>query len=152
MGVEDAFLEAVRKHGRLLADTSAVIYFLNRVPRYEKTLRPLFHLAEQREIELVLSVVTEVELLVGPMRSGNEGAVNLIRLFLSRFSNVEVVPVSREIAHKAAQLRAESGLKLPDALIAATGVVSGCRAALGNDRSWAGMADLPFICLDDFAV
>lgn len=149
MGI-DAFLETVLKYKRVLADTSTIIYFLNGVSPYEDTLKSFFFLVEQGKVEMVLSLITEVELLVGPMKNKNEEAINLVRLFLSRFPSIEVLPVSREIGHRAARLRAENGLKLPDALIVATGIVSGCRAVIGNDRSWAGMEALPFIRLDDF--
>lgn len=149
MGVK-SFVNAACEHRRVLLDTSAVIYFLNRTPGYEALLKPLFSRVEEGAVEAIFSMITEVELLVGPMRSNDDESVGLIRLFLDQFPNVEVAPITREVGYRGAQLRARHGLKLPDALIIATGLTSGCRAVIGNDHSWARVKELPFICLDDF--
>lgn len=148
MGV-DVFLETVLRHRRILVDTSTIVYFLNSVSRYEAPLKSFFSLAEQGKTEVVVSLITEVELLVGPMKKGDEESAGVVKLFLSKFPNLEVVAVSRDIGYRAARLRVRTGLRLPDAIILATGIVSGCGAAVGNDRSWARVEELPFLCLDD---
>lgn len=150
MGVE-AFVRTACRQGRVLLDISAVIYFLNQTPDYEGLLESLFFQIERGTVEAVVSVVTEVELLVGPMRHGDNESVGLIKLFLDQFPNVTLSPVTREIGYSGARLRARHGLKLPDALIIATGLVTGCKAMIGNDYSWARVEDLPFICIDDYA-
>ena len=45
-----------------------------------------------------------------------------------------MVPVSRTILIDAARLRANSGLRLPDAIHVATAVAAGCPIFLSNDR------------------
>jgi len=64
--------------------------------------------------------------------------------------SVRVVPVDRQIARKGAEARAELDLELPDALIVATAVVSGCDALIGNDRTCARrVTEIPYIYLDE---
>ncbi|MGI0084613.1 MAG: type II toxin-antitoxin system VapC family toxin, partial [Nitrososphaerales archaeon] len=47
--------------------------------------------------------------------------------------NYKVVDVSLRIADEAARLRSETGLKLPDAIIAATGTIERARYIVTND-------------------
>jgi len=59
------------------------------------------------------SVVTRAELFAG------NTATEIVRVLLAPFREIEV---GREIAERAGRLRRESGIRLPDALIAATAV------------------------------
>lgn len=75
------------------------------------------HLRGARRLRLetesvAYSVVTRSELFAG--REGDEG---LVRALLAPF--VELI-VSRGVAERAGRMRRETGLRLPDALIAAT--------------------------------
>ncbi len=83
----------------LLVDTDVLIDHL----RGARELRPGGH-------RLWCSVVTRAELLAG-------GDERRIRSFLEPF---EEVSVDREIAERAGRVRRQTGLRLPDALIAAT--------------------------------
>jgi predicted nucleic acid-binding protein len=47
------------------------------------------------------------------------------------------LPVDRGIADTAASLRASHGLKLPDAIHIATGMVAGCAHYITGDAQWA---------------
>ncbi|MCL4862373.1 MAG: hypothetical protein KJZ93_23355 [Caldilineaceae bacterium] len=48
-------------------------------------------------------------------------------------------------------MRAQTGLKLPDALQIATGLQAGAQAILGNDMGWRNKTDpLQLLLLDDF--
>lgn len=146
----EAFLKEVSKYRRALLDTSVPIYFLQKVVPYSGLVEPLFRLIEEQAIEARLSVITEAELLVGPVRKNDEESLNMVQAFLNDFPGIDVVPVLRPIAQEAAKLRAGSGLPLPDALIIATAKVSGCEAIVGNDLTWAKIEVLPVILLDDY--
>lgn len=149
MGREE-FLKEVSKYRRVLLDTSVPIYFLQRVAPYSALVEPLFCLIEERDIEAKLSVITEAELLVGPVKKNDAESLSMVRAFLDDFPGIDVVPLLRPIAQEAAKLRAGSGLPLPDALIIATAKVSGCAAIVGNDLTWAKAEVLPVVLLDDY--
>ena len=55
------------------------------------------------------------------------------RSLLFATANVETLPVDAAIAERAAELRARYRMKTPDALHAATAIVSGCDAFLTNN-------------------
>lgn len=56
--------------------------------------------------------------------------------FLRSFPNLGVLPVDLDVANTAATLRAIRNVKLPDALIIASGLLAGCQAIVTNDEAW----------------
>jgi predicted nucleic acid-binding protein len=100
------------------------------------------------EVELVVSVVNEIELLILPERNGDDAAVERIGDLLSE-DGIYVVGVDRRIGRRAATLRAGKNLGLADAIIVATAIETGCEAVVGNDGDWRRLNEIPFVCLDD---
>jgi len=95
----------------------------------------------------VVSVVTEIELLVRPLRVGTPQDVERVRVLLD---GVDVVELDREIASVTADVRATLGLKVPDATIVATAMVTGCQAIVGNDVECAKrVKQIPYLLLDE---
>jgi len=89
---------------RRLLDTNAVLYLLGG------------RLAESLEVgSYFVSVISEMELLSYPRLSID--AASQIRSFLA---DVTIVELTRDVKTTAIQLRREHGLKLPDAIIAAS--------------------------------
>lgn len=68
-----------------------------------------------RRATLAYSVVTRAELLAGP-EAQHEPACRLL-------APLREIPVDRRVAERAGALRREAGLRLPDALVAATALV-----------------------------
>lgn len=149
MGQVETFLTHVLKHEKIIMDTNIVIYFLEGVQEYCEYLQPLFEKAERNQLKIILSVITEAELLVKPYRDNNIEAVKAVRMLIDDFPNIQVIPVSREIAVKAAIIRSRTGLKLPDAIIVSTGILFSS-AMVGNDTGLIGKVEehLPYIMFD----
>lgn len=93
-------------------------------------------------------MITESELLVRPERTGDASEYERITDLLSE-DGIQVVPVDRRIARLAAGLRGRLGLRLADAIIAATAIQTGCDAIVGNDRDFDRLKEVPFVRLDD---
>jgi predicted nucleic acid-binding protein len=122
---------------------------LERVSPYTKWLDPVFESLYNGEREAVISVITESEVLVRPLRQGDGPAVERATVLFAEAS-ISLLNVDREIAIKAARLRADLNLKLPDALIIATSIVTGCDAIVGNDkRCSTRVTEIPYIYLDE---
>ena len=99
----------------------------------------------------MVSVVTEVELLIRPERDNDQDAIERIQDLLSE-DGIQVVNVDRRIARRAAAVRAHyQRLGLADAIIVATALSTDCEAIVGNDGDWRRLTDIPFVCLDDVA-
>jgi predicted nucleic acid-binding protein len=62
---------------------------------------------------------------------------------------MQTIPVNETIAARAAYLRAKYRLRTPDALHAATAIVSGCDAFLTNDVTFRRVNEIPILILDD---
>jgi predicted nucleic acid-binding protein len=143
-----AGLDALKNSRRFCLDTSALIYYLQGMQPYLRALLPLFDRVHDGEAVMVLSAITEAELLVRPERDGNRDAIEKIEDFLSE-DGIYVVEVSRSIARRAARLRPVNSISITDAVIMATAVETGCDLLLGNDTAWTKVAGVPFVCLED---
>ncbi len=106
-------------------DTNVFLAIQNKEPNYlncQKILNAiqLKHYNSDGSIlfEGVLSTIVLAEILVGFYKKKQfEQSKELITNFVNTY---KIVPVTLEIADKAAQLRGEMGVKLPDAIIAMT--------------------------------
>ncbi|OAT79816.1 type II toxin-antitoxin system VapC family toxin [Desulfotomaculum copahuensis] len=131
MGIA-ALLYTLKKQTAVLVDTNIVIYFLEDSPVFGAAAREVFQQIQDNEVKGYLSVITVTELLVKPFKSGNEELKKNIRLLLDCFPILNTLDVIREIAIKAAEIRALTNLKTPDAILVATASIHGC-ALIGND-------------------
>lgn len=134
---------------RILLDTSVCIYYLDRPEQdaRRRFLLPAVRAAEAAGLELVVSAVTLVELLVGPLRRRDLRSEAAVRLFTGELCRV--VPVSGAIAEQAARLRADHNLGTPDALVYATGLTEGVDAIIANDVRWKRVERGRYLHLDD---
>lgn len=120
--------------GLALLDSSIVIGALNRQDALHEAARRAVR-AERERHALAISALTYVEIMVGPLRAGGR-AVAVVERFAAQ---VRIVDLSPDIARLAAELRAARGLKLPDAVIVATGLRLGADVILTADASWKGI-------------
>jgi predicted nucleic acid-binding protein len=103
--------------GVALLDTSIVVGALNRDDALHAAASRAVR-AEREQHALAISALTYAEILLGPLRAGGR-AVEIVERFAAQ---VRIVDLSPEIARLAAGLRAGRGLKLPDAVVVATGM------------------------------
>ena len=115
-------------------DTAIFIYFIEEHPKYLPLLRPLFEEVDEGRRELVTSAVTLLEVLVVPYRSGNAALAEQYESVLTRSRGVNLRDISRDLLRAAAQLRAATGMKTPDALQVCAAIAAGCTTFLTNDR------------------
>lgn len=83
------------------------------------------------EVEVASSALALQECLVRPMRERN---AELRDRYLAMFDHIETVDLDAAVFVRAAELRADFGLKTPDALHLAAAQVSGCTELWTNDR------------------
>lgn len=86
--------------------------------------------------DLAIPVTAFAEVLVRPYRQSPQAGRRVERKLTEIGS---VVPTSIEVGRRAAQLRASVQLKLPDALIVATGLELKAAAILTLDQRWSGI-------------
>lgn len=140
---------ALEGHERVAVDTAPLIYFLGGYAPRDRVGEVLLSLAAGGRIELVASVLTEAELLVGALKAGRGvEAAAIGQLFDGPV--VRAAPVTREAGRAAADLRARHGLGMVDAIVAATAFEEGCTALVGNDDAFRRLAgSLAYLHVDD---
>jgi predicted nucleic acid-binding protein len=120
--------------GPVGVDAAVFIYFIEEHPRFLPAILPLFREADQGKRELVTSAITLLEVLVVPYRAGNRMLADRYEALLTRSRGIRTVEVTRDQLRAAAQLRAATGVRTPDALQLVAAIASGCSTFLTNDR------------------
>jgi len=99
--------------------------------------------------------MTEAELLVYAEQRRSAEAAELIKDLLSE-DGIYVINTDRRIARRAARIRGsalregtDKKLAIPDAIIIATAIETGCDAIVGNDAAWRGRTEIPYVFLKD---
>jgi predicted nucleic acid-binding protein len=130
-------LELVIKDGeRLLLDTTVLAGFLDAgEATHPITAHILNDLVASGRNPAVVSMVTVMEILVRPMKMTPPGHRTVLA-FLRSHPNLDCVPIDLQVAQDAAHLRADKGMKPPDALIVATGLANQVRHVVTNDHNW----------------
>jgi predicted nucleic acid-binding protein len=128
-------------------DAVAIIYSLPPHPTYWPILLPFWEAARERRFEVVSSDLTLMEVLGGPIRTGDTSLGAAYEEMLS--SDVRLLPILQPVLRNAAVLRLHSGLKTPDAIHAATALAARCTLFLTNDPHFRRVSGLPVAVLDD---
>lgn len=153
-------------YGLVAVDTCCCVYYLDGTSTHFGLMRELFVLAAQRTLQLELAGITMLELLVKPFQTGDRRHLEIVMKLAKRQLGVRTMPVTERVLVTAAQVKAATRLKTPDALVVASAALSGCAAVISNDRGFevldkvstirlasagGGMLKLPrYIQVDDF--
>ena len=125
--------------GPVALDTVAFIYWIEEHPDHVETIAPVFEATHRRELSIVSSAVSLLEVLVLPYRHGDMALATRYEALLTRSRGVRLVELDRGQLRLAAQLRAGYGVRIPDALQLAAALSAHATAFVTNDR------DLPEI-------
>jgi predicted nucleic acid-binding protein len=135
--------------GSLVAlDTSLLIYYVEANPLYLVAVEPLFDRIIAKQITAHASLITLIEVLVRPLRENQRALADRYRDILQ--SSFAVHEFSLELAEQAAALRAEYGLRTPDAIICATALGAGCAFMITNDDKFDRVAGIRTLKVDEY--
>ena len=132
-------------------DADIFIYALEGHERFAAVLAELFGAIDRGEIRAVTSELTLAEVLVKPLMDGNTARQTAYQQALRNTSSRTVVPIDRAVLLEAAQLRAATSLRLPDAIHVATARLTGCSAFISNDARLRAGAGPPVIVMTEIA-
>jgi predicted nucleic acid-binding protein len=133
---------------RVYIDTAVVIYSVEWNRDYYSLLQPLWLKYQTGEIELISSELILMEALVLPLRNADPFVLDAYeQLLLS--GRIQLIPISQSILRQAANLRATTSLKTPDAIHAATALSANCNQFLTNDKGFRNIPDLPTVILSE---
>lgn len=122
--------------GLTVLDSGVIIGVLDASDAHHVAAREALARALETGERLAVPASVYAEVLVAPNRRGAE-AVRAVDAFLDDLA-ADVEPVTRQLAKRAAQLRARHGrrVRLPDALVIATALHLRADQILTTDRGW----------------
>ena len=123
----------------VLVDSAPIIYTLEAHGKFAARFAPLFQRHADGEIVLAVTTVTVAEVLTGPLKAGEEALAKRYRAVLEAW---QVVDFTCDIAESAARLRGKYGLKLPDAIQAASALAINADALVTHDRDFSKLRGL----------
>ena len=136
--------------GQVYLDAQGFIYSVEQHPVYQPLLRPLWTEVQSGAITVVTSELTILETLVKPLKVSDLALVVRYEQFLQE-PGILLTAVTPAVLKEAARLRANyNSLRTPDAIHAATALLSACSLFITNDlrlRSLAG--SIPLAMLQD---
>lgn len=118
---------------RIFWDTMVFAYWFEDHATWGPRVERLLTKMERRGDVLCSSTMVLGELLVGPLKTGNQIAADSIERYFQSGA-VHLLPYPQKVARTFAELRAEQGVKPLDALHLATAAASGVDAFVTNDR------------------
>ena len=130
-------------------DTNVFISVKNKEDDHEYCEK-IINSIEDKHFDGVLSTIVLIEVLVGFYQNSENNEAD--RFSSSAVLNFDVIPVNLEIAQKSAQLRAQHKIRLPDAIISASTIVSKAEFFITNDKSLLKKLDLKKITPKDFVI
>ena len=138
------------RHTVIGLDTAVFIYHLEAHPRYLPLTQELLTGVQTGRWSAVTSTITLMELTIRPWQLDRPAVAREYEVLLAHFPHLMLADVTRDVARRAAQLRARYRLRPADALQAATALVYGATAFVTNDRQLMRLASLlDVVVLDD---
>lgn len=120
-------------------DTNSCIYYLAKERRRGKFVHALVQRAQRGELRVHLSPIVRMELLVQPLKTKDALEMRRVIALTRRTQGVVVFSMTEDMVAVGAELRARTGMKLPDALVAATAALTNCEVLVGNDAQFKRM-------------
>lgn len=121
-------------------DANIFIYSIEIIEPWAKELNDVFIGLQSSEFSAVTSCLSLLECLVMPFKTNRHDLVQVYRqTFLPR-TYLAVSPIDNDVLTFSANIRAQSGLKLPDAIHAATALTQKCTAMLTNDMGFSRLS------------
>jgi len=147
------FLTSLVSFERIGIDTPIFIYHLENHPTYSPFTQVLLARIESGETKAMTSVITLLEIAVRPFQLGRPDVAMKYETLLVKFPNLSIVDIDRDVARRAAKLRAEYRLRPADALQVAACQAQGAQVFITNDRRLAPLkTEIEIVVLDDFVL
>ena len=133
--------------GIVYLDTQAVIYSVEKHPKYAHALRPLWVAAKGGSLRLVTSELTLLETLVGPFKNGDSILAAAYERLLGSV-DLNMLPVTLAVLREAARLRSSTSLRTPDAIHLATAMIAQCVCCVTNDMAFRKVPGIQVLLID----
>jgi PIN domain nuclease of toxin-antitoxin system len=135
--------DALSQRRPLCLDSAALIPYVSGRQPNAAVIAPI---VEHYELAVVVPAVSLAEVITLPGSHADRQAIEAVRRFVLALPQLTLVDFDQSVA----VVRAETGLKLPDAAAIATARLTNAVGILGNDRRWKNKPlGVPYHHLDD---
>jgi predicted nucleic acid-binding protein len=141
--------ELCERHRRVAFDANVFVYLFESTGNLAAAAIAVVNAVSARRLTGVVSSVAMAEVIVRPVRMGDDTMGERYADAIRSIENLHVVPVTLEIAAEAGFVRGRTSLTLADAVHVATARVAGASAFVTNDRRLRSMPKLDVIQLAD---
>ena len=131
-------------------DANIFIYAFEGVPAVAAELQIFFEALAVGKIKAVTSELSLAEVLVKPIADGRHDIRVLYERAVRDSAGLAVVPITRKILVRAAEVRAQLKLRLPDAIHVATAEIHNCGTFLTNDHELQKLPGFQVLMLSQF--
>lgn len=145
--------EKLKTHERIMLDTAPIIYFIEEHPDFGPISDEIFQtIRNEHRIYAFTSIITLIEVLAQPFRTGDEDLAETYRRFLCESSNFTLYDIDGHIAEQAAALRGNYEIRTPDAIQLATGIVNEATLFITNDKRLKRIKEIEVLSISDYPV
>ena len=135
---------------KVYLDANIFIYTLEGMEPWADLLSDVFAGLTAGKLSAVTSSLSLSECLVLPFKHKKNELVAVYREALLPSHYLTTVPIDDRVLISAANIRAQTGLKLPDAIHAATALTQQCTAMLTNDPGFKRVPGIELFLLSDW--
>ena len=121
---------------KVVIDTNIFLNVVNRENGFYVASKAILDSVDEGKFHGLVSTITLAEMAAGYYQIGDEFGRKEFMLHLLSSRNYTIVSLDAVIADLAGKIRAETGLRLPDAVIIATGVKSNAEFIVSNDSEF----------------
>lgn len=136
--------------GPVCLDTCVFIYYIEEHPSYIETVTKIFEAIDEGQLVSVTSGITLLETLVVPLRNKDKALAEYYQKLLTESEGLSLLELNKDLLYQGALLRAEFGLKTPDALQIAAAQLEKCTTFITNDRRLPDIKPLKILQLSEF--
>jgi predicted nucleic acid-binding protein len=139
----------LKKGDKVYLDANIFIYSVEEKQPYADKIKGIYHEIVRKNAIVITSDMTICEVLVKPFKVQNIFIANAFKTALTPHVYLNVVPITRDILIKAAEIRASSSLKTPDAIHLATVIAMQCDYFITNDKAFKTASYIETLSLDE---
>jgi len=141
--------ELCGRHRRIAVDANVLIYLFEATGFLARTAASVIDAISTGRVTGFVATIALSEVIVGPVRTGDEMMGERYVDAIRSIENLHVVPATVEIAVEAGFVRGRTGLTLADALHVATARIAGASVLVTNDRRVRSLPRLEVVQLAD---
>ncbi|MBW2554984.1 MAG: type II toxin-antitoxin system VapC family toxin [Deltaproteobacteria bacterium] len=143
--------EIISKYSIVALDTVIFIYHFEKSKTYFKLTKEIFsRLDENQDFSAITSILTLLEVSVKPIEDSRNDLLKEYSDKLLYDDKLTTLMIERDVAIKAAELRAKYRIRTPDAIQIATSIIGNAGAFITNDIALKKVKEIVVLILDDF--